>query len=161
MPLKQGYGVGKPEISVVMGIGMGVAAVAGLAAGAALGGGMLAVGMATSRRNVKPALRHDDVKWDGEGRITNWPHVLKAVQQGVSLKREREPPPPPSFLSFFEFLNHSCLFFYPSHALPHHTNIIFQFRVWSPACGPCYGPFCWASTPQPQPPLSVLRSSPG
>lgn len=83
MPLKQGHGVGKPEISVVVGIGVGVAAVAGLAAGAALGTGMLAVGMATSRRNVKPALRTADVKWDEQGRITNWTHVLKIVQQGV------------------------------------------------------------------------------
>lgn len=117
MPLKQGHGVGKPEISVVVGIGMGVAAVAGLAAGAALGTGMLAVGMATSRRNVKPALRPDDVKWDVEGRITNWPHVLKIVQQGVSLSNNEESTATalffccPSYLSFFLFTSFLTSFF--------------------------------------------------
>lgn len=82
MPLKQGHGVGKPEISVVVGIGVGVAAVAGLAAGAALGSGMLAV--ASSRRGAKPALRPEDVRWDAEGRIENWTQILKIIQLGVS-----------------------------------------------------------------------------
>ena len=82
MPLKQGHGVGKPEISVVVGIGVGVAAVAGLAAGAAFSSGMLAV--ATSRRGATPA-QPEDVRWDSEGRIENWTQLLKIIQLGVSL----------------------------------------------------------------------------
>ena len=85
MPLKQGHGAVKPEISVVLGIGVGVAAVAGLAAaGAVAAGGMLAVGVASSLRSAKPALRPEDVKWDSEERIENWTQALKIMQQGVS-----------------------------------------------------------------------------
>lgn len=84
MPLKQGHGTVKPEISVVLGIGVGVAAVAGLAAAGAVGvAGMLAVGVASGLRNSKPALRPEDVKWDSEGRIENWTQALKIMQQGV------------------------------------------------------------------------------
>lgn len=83
MPLKQGHGTVKPEISVVLGIGVGVAAVAGLAAAGAVGvAGMLAVGVASGLRNAKPALRPEDVKWDSEGRIENWTQALKIMQQG-------------------------------------------------------------------------------
>lgn len=85
MPLRKGYGVGKPEIGVAVGIGVSVAAVAGLAAGAALRTGVLTVGaVSNARRGIKPALEPEDVKWDAQGRIVNWSHVLKIVQQGVS-----------------------------------------------------------------------------
>lgn len=84
MPLKQGHGAVKPEISVVLGIGVGVAAVAGFAvAGAAIGTGMLAVGVASGLRSAKPSLCPEDVKWDSEGRIENWTQALKIMQQGV------------------------------------------------------------------------------
>jgi hypothetical protein len=86
MPLNQGNGAVKPEITVVLGIGVGVAAVAGLAAAGAVGAvGMLAVGVASGLRSAKPALRPEDVKWDSEGRIENWTQALKIMQQGVRL----------------------------------------------------------------------------
>jgi hypothetical protein len=86
MPPRQGHGTVKPEISVVLGIGVGVAAVAGLAAAGAVGAvGMLAVGVASGLRSAKPALRPEDVIWDSEGRIENWTHALKIMQQGVSI----------------------------------------------------------------------------
>lgn len=87
MPLKRGIGASSHEttaVSVSVAVGLGVAAMAGIAAGAAIGTGVLAVGAATSRRGVKPALETNDVKWDEEGRIENWEQVLKIVQQGVS-----------------------------------------------------------------------------
>ena len=68
----------------MVGIGVGVAAVAGLAAGAAIAGPvMVAAGIAAaSRRNAKPPLRPEDIKWDTEGRIENWSTLLKIIQQG-------------------------------------------------------------------------------
>jgi hypothetical protein len=89
MPPKHGHSSVKPEISVALGIGVGVAAVAGLAAAGAVGvAGMLAVGVAahSGLRNSKPSLRPEDVKWDSEGRIENWTQALKIMQQGVSSK---------------------------------------------------------------------------
>jgi hypothetical protein len=78
--------MGQPEtttaVSVAVGVGIGVAAVAGLAAGAAIGTGLMAVGAASSRRYAKPALTHEDIRWDAQDRIANWPSVLKIVQQG-------------------------------------------------------------------------------
>lgn len=70
-------------VSVSVAVGIGVAAVAGLAAGAAIGTGVLAVGAASVRRGAKPAATAQDVEYDAEGRITNWAHLLKIVQQGV------------------------------------------------------------------------------
>lgn len=58
---------------------------AGLAAGALTGAGLLTMtGTAQSRRS-KPPLRRKDIKWDAEVRLENWQHIMKAVQQGVSV----------------------------------------------------------------------------
>lgn len=72
--------------AVAVGVGVGVAALAGLGlAGAALGAGVLsatAAGNSFSRR-AKPPLRPAEIRRDEQGRIENWPQLLKAVQHGV------------------------------------------------------------------------------
>lgn len=70
-------------VSVVVSL-TAAAAVATYAASRVLGSGMPAVSGAASGRKSKPALRAEEVKRDAEGRITNWPQLLKIVQQGVS-----------------------------------------------------------------------------
>jgi hypothetical protein len=84
--------------------GVGVAAVAGFAAGAAIGAGMLTASAVTRKAAKEPCQL---IRRDEHGRVQNWPQALKAVQQGVSgagvvvrapcrpAKRPPRPPPPP------------------------------------------------------------------
>jgi hypothetical protein len=82
---KRGYGLSPADrsavsVSVVAALGFAAAGL-GLAAGAAaLGAGALAT--AAARRAARPPLRGADVERDAEGRIMNWPAVLRVVQQG-------------------------------------------------------------------------------
>jgi hypothetical protein len=70
------------DVAVAVGVGVAVAGLAGLAAGAALGTGVVA--LATSSRRSKKGLKPESIRRDAEGRLQDLPGVLKAVQKGVS-----------------------------------------------------------------------------
>lgn len=73
--------------AVAVGVGVGMAALAGLGlAGAALSAGTLLAANSSFARRAKPSLQRSDVRRDAEGRIENWPQVLKAIQHGVSAR---------------------------------------------------------------------------
>ena len=68
--------------AAVVAAGLGVAAVAGLAAGAAYGTGMMLIASADRRGAGRP-VGEQDIRRDAEGRFANWQQLLKAVQLGV------------------------------------------------------------------------------
>lgn len=85
-------GGGKEVLStaaVVVGVGVGVAALTGLGLAGAFGASVLSAATIDNftARRAKPALRADEVRRDEEGRIERWPQLLKAVQNGVRAPR--------------------------------------------------------------------------
>ena len=91
-PARGRTGGGKEVLTtaaVAVGVGVGMAAL-GFAGAALVGAGVLTAAATNSgaanraTRRSKPAVQAADVRRDAEGRIENWPQLLKAVQQGVS-----------------------------------------------------------------------------
>ena len=64
-------------------LGLGLAAFPGAATLGVLGGAAFSSSFA---RRAKPPLRPTDMRRDEQGRVENWPQVLRAVQQGVRCK---------------------------------------------------------------------------
>ncbi|KFM23920.1 TBC1 domain family member 15 [Auxenochlorella protothecoides] len=64
-----------------VGLGVGVAAVAGVAVGAMFGASALSIA-AASKQQARPPLTAKDLRRDEEGRILNWRSALRIIQQG-------------------------------------------------------------------------------
>ncbi|KAK2076482.1 hypothetical protein QBZ16_001008 [Prototheca wickerhamii] len=66
--------------ALAVGLGFGVAAVAGVAVGVLFSANALTIAAAT-RQRAKPALCEADLEEDAEGRILNWRSALRVIQQ--------------------------------------------------------------------------------
>lgn len=67
------------DVVVALGLGVAVAGLAGIAAGAAFGTGVVAAALQQSRRRAL-----DSITRDAEGRLHKYDAVLAAVRKGVS-----------------------------------------------------------------------------